>query len=61
MAHEAFVQLLCPECQKKWESTPSELPAHDEHFSCPNCHATRRTAEFMRTDRDLENLKNLQS
>lgn len=61
MAHEAFVQLLCPECQKKWESTPSELPAHDEHFNCPNCHATRRTAEFMRTDRDLENLKTLQT
>jgi Zn finger protein HypA/HybF involved in hydrogenase expression len=53
------VQLSCPECQKNWESTPSELPTHDENFSCPNCHATRRTAVFMRTDRDLENLKRL--
>jgi ssDNA-binding Zn-finger/Zn-ribbon topoisomerase 1 len=59
MAHEAYVQLTCPECQKNWESTPSELPTHDENFSCPNCHATRRTAVFMRTDRDLENLKRL--
>ncbi|MEE6208825.1 hypothetical protein U3A55_01455 [Salarchaeum sp. III] len=61
MAHEAYVQLLCPECSKDWEMTPSELPAHDENYNCPDCHATRRTAEFMRTDRDLENLKELQS
>jgi len=60
MAHEAFVQLDCPERSKNWESTPSELPAHNVNFSCPNCHATRRLAEFMRTDRDLENLKRLQ-
>jgi len=60
MAHEAFVQLSCPECSKNWESTPSELPAHDENFSCPECHATRRMALFTRTDRDLENLKRLQ-
>jgi ssDNA-binding Zn-finger/Zn-ribbon topoisomerase 1 len=60
MAHEAFVQLSCPECSKTWESTPSELPAHDENFSCPECHATRRMALFTRTDRDLENLKRLQ-
>ncbi|ELY67332.1 hypothetical protein C489_11233 [Natrinema versiforme JCM 10478] len=28
-------------------------------FHCPNCHASRRTAEFMRTDRDLQTLKQL--
>jgi len=28
-------------------------------FHCPNCHATRRTAEFTRTERDLETLKQL--
>jgi len=61
MAHEAYVQLLCPECQKSWEMTPSELPQHDENYSCPGCHATRRTAVFMRTERDLENLKRLES
>ena len=59
MPHEAYVQLVCPECRKAWEETPSGLPAAEDNFSCPNCHATRRTAEFMRTDRDLENLKNL--
>ena len=58
---EAFVQLLCPECNKAWESTPSDLPKPSETFHCPNCHAGRRLAEFMRTDRDLETLKNLQS
>ncbi len=59
MPHEAYVQLVCSECRKAWESTPNELPDAEQNFSCPNCHATRRTAEFMRTDRDLENLKNL--
>jgi ssDNA-binding Zn-finger/Zn-ribbon topoisomerase 1 len=61
MAHEAYVQLACPECQKSWEKSPSDLPVHDQNFSCPSCHATRRVAEFMRTDRDLETLKSLQS
>lgn len=59
MPTETYVRLLCPECTKDWERSPDELPAHDENFSCPNCHATRRTAEFMRTDHDLENLKRL--
>lgn len=60
MPHEAYVQLFCPECRKAWQSTATELPEPEANFSCPNCHATRRTAEFMRTDRDLENLKQLQ-
>jgi predicted RNA-binding Zn-ribbon protein involved in translation (DUF1610 family) len=54
---EAFVRLLCPECGKNWESGPTELPSHRKNFSCPNCHATRRLAEFMRTERDLELVK----
>lgn len=53
------MRLVCPECTKDWEANPGDLPAVDENFSCPDCHATRRTAEFMRTDRDLENLKRL--
>lgn len=51
---EAFVRLDCPECGKDWESNPSNLPASDENVSCGDCHATRRLAQFMRTDRDLE-------
>ena len=51
---EAFVRLLCPECTKEWESSPSDLPDSDQNLSCPDCHATRRLAQFMRTDRDLE-------
>lgn len=60
MPHEAYVQLFCPECGKAWQNNPSELPASDVNFSCPTCHATRRTSEFMRTERDLETLKRLQ-
>ena len=54
---EATVALLCPECAKDWQLIPGELPAADEIFHCPNCHASRHTAEFTRTDRDLRTLK----
>ncbi|MFB6303099.1 MAG: hypothetical protein ABEH78_09605 [Haloferacaceae archaeon] len=54
---EAFVQLLCPECGKDWEENPADLPGHRKNFSCPDCHTTRRLAEFMRTERDLEAVK----
>jgi len=54
---EAFVRLVCPECNKGWEENPSELPNHRKNFSCSACHATRRLAEFMRTERDLEAVK----
>ena len=60
MAHEAYVQLVCPECQKSWEQNPKDLPAPEKNFQCPNCHASRRTSVFMRTDRDLKTLKQLQ-
>jgi len=54
---EAFVRLLCPECGKDWQTAPTDLPDHRQNFSCPACHATRRLAEFMRTERDLEMVK----
>lgn len=57
---EAFVRLVCPECKKDWESTPTELPQHNNTFHCPNCHASRRLAEFARTDRDLQTIKGLE-
>ena len=53
------VNLLCPECTKDWQVSPDELPMAAEMFHCPGCHASRRTAEFMRTDRDLQTLKQL--
>lgn len=58
--NETFVRLLCPECQKTWERKPSELPAHTEQFGCDNCATERRTAEFTRTDHDLDVLKQFQ-
>ena len=57
---EAFVRLLCPECSKDWEEGPTDLPGHREDFSCPSCHSTRRLAEYMRTERDLDTLKQFQ-
>jgi hypothetical protein len=56
---QTTVQLLCPECAKDWQVSPGALPASAEMFHCPNCHASRRTAEFTRTDRDLQTLKQL--
>jgi len=57
--NEAYVRLLCPECDKEWESTPNALPAVDSVFHCPNCHNSRRLAEFARTNRDLETMQSL--
>jgi predicted RNA-binding Zn-ribbon protein involved in translation (DUF1610 family) len=54
---ETFVELLCPECSKHWEATPSALPDPDESFDCPNCGERRRPSEFTRTARDLEVLR----
>lgn len=57
---EAFVRLLCPECGKEWESSPSELPNVRRNHTCASCGATRRLSEFMRTERDLETVKQFQ-
>ncbi|MFW6320987.1 MAG: hypothetical protein ACOC0Z_03995 [Halohasta sp.] len=58
---EAFVRLLCPECGKNWQRSPTDAPRVRSNFSCPNCHATRRFAEFLRTERDLETVKQFQT
>ncbi|MDL5362360.1 hypothetical protein [Halalkalicoccus sp. NIPERK01] len=58
--NETFVRLLCPECRKTWERKPGDLPAHTEAFACDGCGTERRTAEFTRTDRDLDVLKQFQ-
>ncbi|ATW87638.1 hypothetical protein halTADL_0842 [Halohasta litchfieldiae] len=57
---EAFVRLRCSECGKDWQKTPTGLPDVRSNFSCPNCHGTRRFAEFLRTERDLETVKQFQ-
>lgn len=55
----AYVRLICPSCGDDWQENPNQLPAHDEEFTCSKCDAERRMAEFMRTSRDLEILKQL--
>ncbi len=59
--NEAFVRLPCAVGEKGWEATPTDLPAPDAAFTCPGCDAERRTAEFMRTGRDLEVLTEMQT
>ncbi len=56
---ETEVRVLCPECGKNWRSSPTDLPATDANFHCPNCHASRRLSEFMRTEHDLRTVKQL--
>jgi NMD protein affecting ribosome stability and mRNA decay len=56
---EAHVRLLCPECAKDWRTKPDDLPASNRTFHCPNCHASRRLSEFMRTEHDLNTLQQL--
>lgn len=53
----AWVQLECPNCEETWEANPSDLPAPRERSTCNHCDATFRTAEFMKTGRDLEILE----
>lgn len=55
---ETYARLLCPECGKQWESSPNDLPEPSRTYHCPNCHASRPLAEFARTDRDLQNIRN---
>jgi ssDNA-binding Zn-finger/Zn-ribbon topoisomerase 1 len=57
---EAFVRLRCPECGKTWQNTPTAVPPVRSNFSCPSCHATHRFAEFLRTERELETVKQFQ-
>jgi len=54
---ETYVRLLCPSCNKDWESAPDGLPAADAAHECPDCETTRPTAEFTRTEHDLRTLK----
>ena len=61
MGTEAHVELVCPDCRKHWESTPSKVAAPDESFDSPDCGARRRLAEFTRTSRDLEGLRDATS
>lgn len=55
----AYVQLLCPNCEKDWEENASDLPALDDTFYCPDCHTGHPLAEFARTQRDVETLEQL--
>lgn len=54
---EAFVELVCPECEKHWEESPSNLPDPDASFDCPDCEGRHPLSEYARTNTDLEVLR----
>lgn len=54
---EAWIQLQCPNCEERWEANPSDLPEPSTSRTCEHCGASRPTAEFMKTKRDLEILE----
>jgi predicted RNA-binding Zn-ribbon protein involved in translation (DUF1610 family) len=56
---EAYVQLTCPSCDKHWEADANDMPDPKEPFVCPDCGSEHPTAEFARTERDLEVLREL--
>jgi predicted RNA-binding Zn-ribbon protein involved in translation (DUF1610 family) len=56
---EAYVQLTCPSCDKHWEEDANHMPDPKESFTCPDCASEHPAAEFARTERDLEVLREL--
>lgn len=56
---EAWIQLSCPACGKRWQENPVELPEPRESFACEHCGEARTVSEFAKTARDLEILENL--
>lgn len=56
---EAWVQLYCSSCEKRWKRTAREIPAPDTMFACPDCSAERPVTEFLLTQQDLQTIKNL--
>jgi len=56
---EAWIQLQCPDCSTDWEAKISELPPSSERFQCDHCDVSHPTAEFAKTARDLEVLRDM--
>jgi transposase-like protein len=57
---ESFVRFLCPSCDHAWEGRPHEVAPIRSEMACPNCDAERRVAELLRTDHDLNIVKEFQ-
>ncbi|MCU4799425.1 hypothetical protein OB920_03445 [Halobacteria archaeon HArc-gm2] len=56
----SWIDLECPSCGEDWEADPSDLPSPDATFECRNCGEERSMAEFTKTQRSLEILKEFQ-
>jgi len=57
LMQEAWIQLQCSDCATEWEANPSDLPAPETSITCDDCGESGRIAEFAKTKRDLEVLK----
>ena len=51
---EAWITLLCPDCETEWDGDPAELPAPGNEYRCEHCGATRPVVEFVKTQEGLE-------
>ncbi len=58
---EAWVQLHCRKCDKRWQKNPKELPAPSESFACPACGLDDSMSTFLETARGLEILEHFHS
>jgi uncharacterized Zn ribbon protein len=56
---EAWIQIQCPDCTTEWEERVSELPASGKQFQCDHCDTYSSMAEFTKTARDLEVLRDM--
>ncbi len=54
---QAWIPLACTACDNQWQARPSELPAPDATFTCPQCGATQPMSAFVKTQESLQILE----
>lgn len=55
---ESWIPIQCPDCNERWQESPSDLPHPDGTFVCTHCDVERTVAEFIQTEQGLEILRN---
>ena len=54
---EGWIRLECADCGEQWDADPADLPAPGNEFRCDHCGSERPVAEFPKTPRGLDILK----